>query len=40
MPLGPLFSSSAYTLELTCEPGSRVGTGKLLMPCREEEGVI
>ena len=44
MPFCPLFSSSANALELTCEPGSRVGTGKLLVPCREdlreEEGVI
>jgi hypothetical protein len=44
VPLRPLFSSSAYVLELTCEPGSRVGTGELQVPCREdlreEEGVI
>ena len=44
MPFRPLFSSSAYALELTCESSSRVGTGKLLVPCREdlreEEGVI
>ena len=36
MPFCPLFSSSANALELTCEPGSRVGTGKLLVPCRED----
>jgi hypothetical protein len=44
VPLRPLFSSSAYALELTCKPGSRVGTGELHVPCREdlreEEGVI
>jgi hypothetical protein len=44
VPLSPLFSSSAYALELTCEPASHVGTGELLVPCREdlreEEGVI
>jgi hypothetical protein len=44
MSLRSLFSSNANVLELTCEPGSRVGTGKLLVPCREdlreEKGVI
>jgi hypothetical protein len=32
----PALSSITYALEFTCEPASRVGTGSLLVPCRED----